>query len=151
MAVSIKQRIAEDILRVASRYSNNVLYPENYWKFGHFTEKDIKRQFHSLKLAFRELHIVNPYDPYDLDAVLNDMKELLKEHKTLSRTLYEEYGIYDVDTVELTHGLFNDLMARIIKKKPAPVHHYPKHKILAAGRHALLIWHKPERKKVNNG
>lgn len=144
-----KQRVAADILQIAHRY-NNVLYKKNYFKYGAFKKDDVNQHFGSFNKACRALKIVNPEDPYDLTAVLNDIRFVLNDRKEISLKIYREYGIYTIESLQRKYGNFNDLMImacgrqRQLKEKTEPVprpiySHYP---VIQRGQHIMLRWRK---------
>lgn len=140
MSKLIKQRIAEDMLKIAHMH-NNILYRQTYKKYGIYTEDEINQSFGNYNSACRELKIVNPEDPHDLNAVLNDIRYVFALNKSISKQVYEEYGIYSVPALENQYRSFESLIISAIGKptKPAkPAYRYPVYTIKAMGQNVLI-------------
>ena len=104
-----KTHVANDILKVARMY-NNVLYKKNYFAYGIYSEEEVKQYFGSFEEACRELKIVNPEDPYDLDAVIEDIQVVLQQEKKISPQIYKDYGIYTVNELQRRYGSLDRLI-----------------------------------------
>ena len=141
-----KQTIAQDMLNVASR-CNNILYKSMYLKHGHYKECDINQHFTSFENACRELNIVCPEDPHDLNAVLDDIRYVLNDQKAISPTIYEENGIYTVESLKNKYGDIEYLITLVTgsKKTEKPKKNklsymYPIRPRKSMGKHVMLRW-----------
>lgn len=138
LAQQKKQYVATDLLRIASMY-NNILYPKHYYRLGQYKENDIKMSFGSFNSACRSLQIINPYDPYDLSAVLKDILIVEKEQGKIDKETYADYGIYDIKVLSRTYGNFDELIKKA-KGKSTRQNIYPIYPIKHCGRHRQLVW-----------
>ncbi len=149
----MKQQIGIDMLRVAHMY-NNILYQKHYRKHGHYLLNDVKTWFGSFNKACRELQIVNPDDPWDLQAVLKDIMYVAATYHDISINTYREFGIYQVDALQKRYGKFGDLVILAgahkkpqehipqKQKKKEPACMYPIYPRKHHGKHVALAWNK---------
>ena len=137
-ALQHKQHVATDLLRVANMY-NNILYPKNYYRHGNYKENDIQMSFGNFNNACRSLQIVNPYDPYDLAAVLKDIRFVIQDQKQISEEIYREYGLYNVDALIRKYGPFHNLIQMLKQEKPIPTV-YPVYSRKRFGINKRLVW-----------
>ena len=137
MSEKKKQLVAADLLQVAAMY-NNILYFENYVKYGNYSRKDIEACFESFSKACRVLKIIDPRDPHDLSAVLNDIRFVRNQQKQISRQIYENFGIYTMPELLKKYGKFESLMAMLDEKSRPSGRYYPVYPVIRDGRHIML-------------
>lgn len=134
-----KNSVAEDMIRVAHMY-NNILYKKNYYRHGYYKMEDVNQHFTSFANACRLLQIVNPEDPWDINAVLEDIRFVIKDQKDISVEIYRNNGIYTVESLYKRYGKFSDLIRLAHGPKLTNEKVYPFYKVKSDGRNIALKW-----------
>lgn len=134
-----KSYVAADLIRVARMY-NNILYKKHYYRHGHCKMEDVNKYYTSFENACRILKIINPEDPWDIDAVLEDIRFVLKDQKDINVEIYRNNGIYTINALYRRYGKFNDLIRLAYGPRLTNKKFYPLHKVKSEGRNVVLKW-----------
>ena len=153
-----KEMVARDMREICIAH-NNILREDIYFQKGKYTKNVVLRYWQSFAHACRCLNLINPDDPCDIKRVLEDIKNVAIDNKgKVTKRIYEEYGIYNVEAIEKQYGKnkFNDLiiMAGVHKMKKETKQQigpfYPYYKRQLRGRDVLIIWNYNYSKKIRS-